>query len=445
MVIEMIDEELRNQILENHSFEWSQESYYSDESTSKLLGHALKHLKKEYQLFNKLFQYDYHNIDEEAVRKYEQLSIDNINQNKYIKERIYFNEKNKSVNIVGDNHLETCLKRNISKNNQLVIVSCFFRNKLYDLYDDKKFSMLDVGSVMKYFNTLNNDRRENVDFEAALNDFIIALKDGQSDSIKGMIDQYFGNTYNYDKDELDDEIHKLLDSIHLMISNIIAFGKDHSFEFEDIKREEYDFLSITDGSEEVFSMTDEDIIKGMDEIDKKDEFVSLLDIYDIYDTIHDLLMIYIYASLFHNTDMLEDYCRNMHYIEQLSTSQNELYNIIVRSEVLLNYNGRVGDTYYSPGHILEHYQTRLEYLKSNFDLLSIKGKILELEKHYPNSLISCSYCYNCHKELYFISEYPFTDIYYHDQLVENKGICPECGSSDIKDIISNAEVMFDEI
>ena len=44
----MIDEELRNQILENHSFEWSQESYYSDESTSKLLGHALKHLKKEF-------------------------------------------------------------------------------------------------------------------------------------------------------------------------------------------------------------------------------------------------------------------------------------------------------------------------------------------------------------------------------------------------------------
>lgn len=447
----MIDEKLKKEILEKKSFEWSQGRYYYDRRVSTLYGHAKKHLKKEYKRFQKLINYNLDSIDDEAVDSYKKISIDNINNNKYVQNRVYFNKNNKSLNIVGDNNLETCLKPCISKNNELVIVSCFFRDYIYNFYDSiGSYSKRDLNYVVKFFTTNDIGNKvsasSDIDFDSIKNNLVLSLKERKSESIVKMIENYFNNITNFEIPGLLDEVNRILDNIKYEISNLIDFGKDYSFNFKDIPIQEYDKTKIDDDMknmlDEIDNITYDEIDKLMESYDKKNEFVSMLDLSDIYDLINDLCIVYIYSKVFSDYDMLFDYCKYMHYIDQLSSGENMLNESITLVESIIGFNGQVNNNLYSKNEIILNYKSNADINNEKYDMKTIKSKMKKMELEYGDSTeIICKYCNNCGKKLYFTRNSFSENVMYNGNIVfEDR--CPECGSDNVEYVISNAETRF---
>lgn len=424
----MFDDKLINEIRNQDSFEWSENRYYYDKNLTTLDGHAKKHLDKEYDRFRKIIDYDVNNIDNQAIEDYKKISIENINQNKYVNNRVYYDKKNGSLNIVGDNNLETCLKPSISKNYKLVITTCFFRDYVYNFYNIlDKYTKEDLQPVFKYFTTndiTSKPDSNNIDVEEVMNNFILSLEKNRNKNIIDMVNSYYKKDLSFNKAEVQKEINYLLNSIKSRINNLKEAAKENGLVLEDIKTIEY--------SPEMTTFLDDldNIIEELEKIEVREKFVASIELSDIYDIIMDLSIIYIYYKMSNDLDKLKDWCKYMHYILQLNTNNNELRNTILDIKYLLGFEEVVENTLYSENAIELNYCSKWD----KHNIKGIREKIDNMSKDYDdNTFISCYYCDNCKHYKFFIEKC--------DDKRENIK-CDKCGNDNLEYIISNAEVNY---
>ena len=440
---------LRDLLLRQKDFEWSNKRYPMDRRYSTKEGHAKKHVIELIDESKKWVKYNNICLDddiENIINQYEQISINNVKENKYIINNVYFDENNRSLNVKDKNGLETCLKID-AKKSKLKIVSCFYRSKIRDFFDNcKNFTIDDIDIVMKFI-TFNDIKKQeyNIDIkdkEKMVIEFIESLKENEIDEIKYLIDSYYQKIeFNYKK--VENNIIDYLNEIDEYIYNIKIQAKEYSFEFEEYQVKEYDEFGEDESN--LFKIElDEKILKILDD-DYKEPLELLKE--DIeYETIiyflKKLCIIYMYAIVSKKYELLDEYEKRIYFFYQL---MGESRDYIYKMEKLISKEVIINNTMYTIGLKLNNYMSEKKKIELKYNYEELKSNMESIYNEYDNLGDIITYeCEDCHKLFYLHSLILPEKLEWNHKDID-MGICPFCNSNNIKYILSLSDVYSNEM